>query len=361
MKMILENSSIFDYDLAEKIHKMLEPEIHNLDASLQYDYSLQFPEEVIYDRYRMENFIIPEEETPPYKRGKMITDKDKIYDVLGYQLHVTQKEVEALGVNLCASGICGMPGIALDMIEIELCEGKVREKSDKKSKEPKVSSIMPSLTGFARNLMNFYEATEKRRNDKLESAFGNQKTYEKYKTVLDTEKMYEVYQSFEKQYGEDWVYSRNYRELLREKFIKNIEIQAGVIEESADVNAIREPLILPEKLIYEIPVCRMTKTKRKVHKSAGYIKVLTNGKIVRVKYEGKIPELADLQEKLKACYFGAADKDSNNKLINMMNQLIVDAERICNDCGYSLEREGFDNILSCLDLRKALNRARRVD
>lgn len=360
MKTILENTSIFDYDLAEKVREALKTEIHNFDAALQYTYSLRFAEDLIYDGPRMEAFILPEQELPPYKRGKIITGKDKIYDVLSYQLHITQKEVESLGVNLYASDICGIPSVVLDNIEIELDKGKEREKSDKKSKELKVSSIMPSLTGFAMNLMKAYETIENQKHYKLESAFGNKKTYEKYKAVLDTDKMYAIYESFQEQYGVNWTYSKNYQEPLREKFIKHIEIQAGIIEETADMKAIQAPLILAEKFIYEIPVYKMTQTKRKEHKYAGYIKILTNGKIVRVKYEGNAREIKELPEKLKACYFGVTEKDNNNKLINLMGKLIDETERTCKDCGYSLEREGFNNILSCLDLRKVLNRAREA-
>ena len=362
MKTLFNNADIFDYDLPEKIRESLVREISNFDTTLQYSYALRFAESLIYDKNKMEGFVIPEEARAPYLRGKVTNGRDKIDELLSYQLHATQKEIESLGLNVRMSEVQGTPFINLDNIEIEI-ERYTREENEerpKRGRDFKVSVIMPSITGFLKNVEKVCEEFENEKNRKLESAFGGKGIYDQYKNVLDSNEMYKVYNSFQEQYGDMWVYSKDYGESLRNKFIQSIEVQAGIIKEKETVEMIQTPLILPEKFIYAIPAYKMTKTKRRSRKNIGYIKILTNGRIVRVQYEGSMKEMVMLPEKLNECYFGASEKDNNNKLIYMLEALINKTELVCNEAGCSLEREGIENVLSCLDLKRALKRAREA-
>ncbi|CAH0435520.1 Conserved hypothetical protein [Clostridium neonatale] len=64
------------------------------------------------------------------------------------------------------------------------------------------------------------------------------------------------------------MYSREYKSELKEKFIKTIEIKAGIICDGILKENILKPLELKTVLIFEIPVYKITK------KLMGQIKVL---------------------------------------------------------------------------------------
>ena len=67
------------------------------------------------------------------------------------------------------------------------------------------------------------------------------------------DELYNILTDFKKVYGDKWMYSREYKSELKEKFIKTIEVKAGIISDDTLKETILKPLELKTVLIFEIP------------------------------------------------------------------------------------------------------------
>ncbi len=361
MKIIIEDTSLVDKELDNKIREKLKDTVQKLDKSKKYKMDLEFCEELIWCEFEIDSYEIPEEALPTYQRGKVLRVKDKMYELLDYRVDSAKNIVKEYGINLGSCNIQGTPFMELNKIELRLEEEEDAELDNgskrKKEKKITVSMIMPSLSGFYKNLIKVSEDIEKRRESELENAFDDKKEYDKYKSLIGKDDLYNILTDFKKTYGDNWMYSREYKTELKEKFIKTIEVKAGIICDKTLKETILKPLELKTVLIFEIPVYKMTKKTNGAKKSIGHISLLTNGKIINVKFQPHSKSYAIPDEIFKQCFVGVTSKEDNRKLLKMIEDLTNKVDEKCQSLGYKLEKDIMHNILAYLDIKNVLKKA----
>lgn len=358
MKILLENTDLFDDELVDKILVALGPELKDWDISMRCRLSFKFNEGLI-NYYEMKNFIIPNDRLPKYDRGKNLTGEDKIYAVLKCQLNIVEEQIESFGIKICYSEICGSPYINIDNISIEIHEEELKNPDGKKSPSGKVSNIMPSETSFIENANNAAISLNKTIDSYLIKAFGDKDMYLKYLLLSDKMKLYKVYTDFKNQYGDNWTSSKAYIDMLRDKFIDTVKVECRIIEKPEEVKKIRKPIKIPEKIIFEIPISKKTKSSTQ-NKIIGYIKILTDGTIVKAKCSGNFNNSDSISIELEELYFKASEKLTNSILKNEMTKLIDNIGAGCNKYGYVLNLDIFNNTFIYLDLKSIMRNARKI-
>lgn len=252
----------------------------------------------------------------------------------------------------------------LNKIELRLEEEEDTEldNSSKRKKERKitVNMIMPSLTGFYKNLMKASEDIEKRRESELENAFDDKKEYDKYKSLISKDELYNILTDFKKAYGDKWVYSREYKTELKEKFIKTIEVKAGIICDDVLKESILKPIELKTVLIFEMPVYKMTKKNSGVHKYIGHIRLLTNGRIINVKYQPHSKTYAIADEIFEECIVSVTSQDNNKKLLKKIEELVNTVDEICRRFEYVLEKDTIHNVVAYMNIKGIIKKAREA-
>lgn len=364
MKLIIEDTNLVDKELDNKICEKLKDIVQELDKSKKYKMDLEFCEDWICCENGIDSYEIPQEALRPYQREKVLKGKEKMYALLSYRVDSAKNIVKEYGINLGSCNITGTPIMELNKIELRLEEEEDTEldNSSKRKKERKitVNMIMPSLTGFYKNLMKVSEDIEKQTESELENAFDDKKEYDKYKSLIGKDELYNILTDFKKAYGDKWVYSREYKTELKEKFIKTIEVKAGIICDDVLKESILKPLELKTVLIFEIPVSKMTKKNNGANKSIGYIRLLTNGKMINVKFQPHSKSYAIPDETFEQCFVSVTSKEDNGKLLKMIEDLINKVDENCQSFGYKLEKDIIHNVLGYMDIKNILKKAREA-
>jgi hypothetical protein len=364
MKITIPGTDLFEEKLNEKIQLAVNEEIQKVDKNVKYSFCLEFDETLIYCKESIEEFTIPDEKLPQYQRGKVLHGDDKMYAILSYQLKEAEEAIEHYGIFINHASIEGCPFVEIDCVNIRLLEQEEKElKSDKKSKNGrplKCNVIMPSITGFARNIYNFYEKLEKERDTALEKAFDSKDLYEKYKVLVGKDEIYKIYQDFNREYGDMWTYSKGHRVELIKKFLQTVKIEAGLITNEKTKSEVMKPLVIPAITIFELQVYKKTKTENGVRKYIGQISLRTNGKIVKIEYYVKRKNYNILNGIFDDCYLEINDKFDNYKLVNSIRELVKKANLICENYGFSLDQDTMDNVLNFIDIKRLIKKARQA-
>lgn len=364
MKITIPGTDLFEEKLNEKIQLAVKEEIQKLDKNVKYSFCLEFDETLIKCRGSIEAFTIPDEKLPQYQRGKELHGDDKMYAILSYQLKEAEEAIEHYGISINNSSIEGCPFVEIDCVNIRLQEQEEKElKSDKKRKNDrpiKCSVIMPSFTGFARNLYNVCEKLEKERDNALERAFDSKDLYEKYKVLVGKDELYKIYQDFNNEYGDMWTFSKEHRDELLKKFLQTVKIKAGLITNEKTKSEVMKPLVLPVITIFELQVYKKTKTDDGMRKYIGQISLRTNGKIIKIEYCAKRKNYDILNGIFDDCYLEINDKFDNYKLVNSIRELVKKANLICEKYGFSLDQDAVDNVLNFIDIKRLIKKARQA-
>lgn len=122
MKIIIEDTSLVDKELDNKIREKLKDIIQELDKSKKYKMDLEFCEDLIWCEFEIDSYEIPEEALSPYQRGKVLKGKDKMYELLSYRVDSARNIVNEYGINLGSCNIKGIPSMELNKIELRLEE-----------------------------------------------------------------------------------------------------------------------------------------------------------------------------------------------------------------------------------------------
>ena len=364
MKIIIEDSNLVDKELDIKIRKKLKDKVQELDKSKKYTMDLEFCEDLIRCESEIDSYEIPEEALPPYQRRKRLKGEDKIYELLRYRIHTVENIVKEYGIKIKNCSIKGMP--SMDYNKIELCfeeeEDTQIENSCKRKREKTmtVTTIMPSYSGFIENLSHAVRNIERKAEAELKNVFDDKKEYDKYKSLVNRCELYNILDDFKKEYGNEWMYSGEYKSELKEKFIKTIEIKAGIIRNDILKESILKPVELKTVLIYEIPVYKISKKNSAVHKSIGHIRLLTNGRIINVKFQPHSKLYAIPDEIFEECFINVNSDESNAKLIKMIENLTNKVDENSQKFGYKLEKDIFHNILVYIDVKNILKKAKEA-
>ena len=364
MKITLPGINLFEEKLCDKIKIAINEEIQKLDITLKYSLTLEFDESLIYCSEGIQSFSIPDEKLPQYQKGKEIYGDDKMYAILGYQLKVAEEAIESFGFTINHASIQGSPFSEVNCINVRLQEQEEKDieldKKHKNEKSLKRSSIMPSLTGFAKNGYNAFEKIEKERDNVLGRAFNSKELYKKYKVLVGKEGLYKIYLDFKSEYGDRWIDSKDHRDELLKKFHQTVKIKAGLITDEKMKSEVIKPLIIPAKTIFELKVYKRTKTGNGMHKDIGQVSLMTNGKIIKIEYFARRKNYEIIDENFDDCYIEVNDRSDNFKLVNSIRELVEMANTIFEKYDFSINQDAMDNILDFIDIKRLIKKAREV-
>lgn len=364
MKIKISGTDLFEEKMNEKIQLAVNEEIQKLDKAAKYSFCLEFDETLIDCSGSIEAFFIPDEKLPQYQRGKELHGKDKMYAILSYQLKEAEEAIEHYGISINHASIEGNPFVERDCINIRLQEQEEKElKQEKKRKNDrpiKCNVIMPSFTGFARNLYNVCEKLEKERDNALERAFDNKDLYEKYKVLVGKDEIYKIYLNFNSEYGDNWIYSKEHKAELIKKFHQTVKIKAGLITNEKIKLEVMKPIAIPSISIFELQVYKKTKKDNGMRNYIGQISLMTNGKIIKIIYCAKRKNYNILDGSFDDCYIEVNEKSDNYKLVNSIRELVKKANMICEKNGFSIDQDTMDNILNYIDIKRLIKKAREA-
>lgn len=83
----------------------------------------------------------------------------------------------------------------------------------------------------------------------------------------------------------------------------------------------------------------MTKKNNEANKSIGHIRLLTNGKIISVKFQPYSKSYVIPDEVFEQCFVSVTSKEDNKKLLKIIEELINKDDESCQSFGYRLEKE----------------------
>ncbi|MTK12244.1 MAG: hypothetical protein F8N39_09180 [Clostridiaceae bacterium] len=364
MEIIIEDTNLVDRELDKKVRKELRDKVREFDKNKKYTMDLEFCEYFIECQSEIDLYEIPEESLPPYQRGKELKGEEKMYALLSYRIDTVKKIIEEYGIKLGNCSIKGIPFMEFNKIELCFVEEEDTHLDNsckrKKDKTIRVIGIIPSLSGFFENLKSVSEKIQNKIETELLNVFDDKKEYDKYKSLVDKFELYTILTDFKKEYGDMWMYSKEHKSELKKKFIKTIEIKAGIISDYILKESILKPLVCKTVLIYEIPVYKMNKKNSGVHKHIGHIRLLTNGRIINVKYQPNSKSYAILDEIFGECIISVTSQDNNKKLLKIIEELVNRVDEICQRFGYVLEKDIIHNVLEYMNIKNVLKKAREA-
>ncbi len=363
MKFIIEDTNLVDKEFESKIHKKIDERINEFDKNKKYNVIIDFCESFLEFESEIDSFVIPEEYLKPYQKGKELKGKDKMYELLSYRIKTVSNIAKEYGIKVGNCNISGVPYMQLDEVELTFIEKDIQVDSNSKRKrnnEATCNIVMPSLSGFLANCEKAFEEIERRREKELESIFDDKEECDKYKMILEKSELHNILSDFKKEYGDMWMYSKEHKVELKEKFIKTIKVKAGIITDDILKESILKPEEFKSVLIYEIPVYKITKKNSSTHKHIGYIELLTNGRIINVNYQPYSKSYAIARDVFDDCFVNVTEQYSNNKLVSVIRELVDKVDEICNKSNYALEKDPINNVIAYMNLKSIIKKAREA-
>lgn len=151
---------------------------------------------------RVDEFAIPQEKLPQYLRGKELNHKDKIYEILSYQIKLVEEILEEHDVHITGARIIGRRLNSMDMINVEILKDKEAiKKITKRNRPMKVVSIMPNEKFTMETIAKFMINYMQQMCINLSKAVGGDKILDKILKVISIYDVNKVYKEFEEQYG----------------------------------------------------------------------------------------------------------------------------------------------------------------
>ncbi|HIR04719.1 MAG TPA: hypothetical protein IAB28_01950 [Candidatus Copromonas faecavium] len=422
MKIEAGQTGIFDLELKQKLFRELEPRLQELDRTKIYDISLFFDESSIHDSEKIKEFPLPEDKRPERFQKMAMSEKDKLYEILSCQLSATGDLLEEQGLMLNGCSIIGVYLEDTKSVELELkCKdrpvpdwdvGKRGRKGQKTQQEKpmKIYSIMPSLAGFGRNLMEL----AKRRREGLVRAFGSETLLSQYEEFLGPERLLAIYEEFRKEYGDISFELASDTPALRKRFLAWVKEEArkeeagkerdgrkeagreetgkqevgkagirkgGSGKEEAGKAGIRKEGAESERedgtgtgagagrgtagdtekplaSLCTFPVYKRKKSGERGKQRAGQIELVTDGNLVKIHclLTGR-QQIPDLEFSDLICC--GKDARGNGELLTMLKKLTEKANTRLTEAGLILDDSAISQVLSFMDLKGALRKIRR--
>ena len=139
-----------------------------------------------------------------------------------------------------------------------------------------------------------------------------------------------------------------------------MKIKAGLINDEKTISEVIKPLVIPAKTIFELKVCKRTKTGNGIHKDIGQVSLMTNGKIIKVEYYARRKNYEIIDENFDDCYIEVNDRYDNFKLANSIRELVEMANTIFEKYGFTINQDTMDNILNFIDIKRLIKMARDI-
>lgn len=383
MKISVKNTSLFDPALKETLLGACKNQLGSLERETVYRFRMAFDEMQIYDNLHVEHFQIPEEALPRYLRGRLLSGKEKVYELLSYQLNQAIEYLEENDVLLKYCEMTGVMDLAPDTLELTLTpveepvsglepasrQGQPQAvkgtgKRKKKEKQIKVISIMPSITSFMANLA----ALGEQRKQKLIRAVGSAERYKKYESLLGFSRLDENYRMFQAEYGSIDSFKTLEMEKLQKKFLEQLEKECERVKTDSKDNGSSEEAAeqTPETnvkkenqfLIAEMKIYKLTKAGCRGRVCVGIIDLMSDGRVLRFvrRPSGKAKIL---QEMFDSYAIWEETKRTNSELFHSISQMAAQVDASLQEVGYTMETEVIDRLLKFMDLKGMLRNMRK--
>lgn len=222
MEYVLSNTDIFDPELSEKFATIVMIERHQFEVQKVYKFTASFHVDLIKELSSFNRFVLPAADQTINKRKKK-DDKDKMYDVLSFQLKQLETVLIKNNIEFYSSSIQGEQLKSVTIIKLEIVEDLSKPKVNSKGKKQhrgKVSSVIPSLP-YSQNLIA--ELSSKRLNelyDKVFNAIRNKRILSEILGIDETENDNLLFQAFVREYGDLWLTTTVREKELFDKLIK---------------------------------------------------------------------------------------------------------------------------------------------
>lgn len=219
MEFFLQKTDIFDEDISRKFNEVI---INNNDifkSGSDYEITVSFHVDLLTD-IRFQDFNIGDSGK---RRGG--TNKDKIYDVLRFQLRKLEQSAVENGIEVSSFTIQGDLLEEEKLIKIEIIEDTSRSIASGKGKQEKrmkVTSIIPSLPNTRETVSDLAGKTLNETYGKIGSIIRDKSLLSEILEIEETDDENILFKAFVKQYGEYWL-SGDLAKKFKEKSIPVIE------------------------------------------------------------------------------------------------------------------------------------------
>lgn len=228
MEYVIRNTSILDPSLAEKFGTTIMDDAQQFKSGKIYKFIASFHVDLIKDLSSFESFILPiPDKVAIHKKSD---DKEKMYDVLGYQLKQLENVLFKNKIEFYSSTIQGVHLESTHVIKIEIVldeekSEKVALRSGSKRKLGKVSSVIPSRPYTESLISEIYSKTLNKLYSKLINIIRDKKIMSEILDIDETTDDNLLFQAFIKEYGELWLTSTERERELFDKLInKSTEV-----------------------------------------------------------------------------------------------------------------------------------------
>lgn len=396
MEYIVENTDIFDYGLKSRIANAVAEELTNIDKHFMYHINVVFNNALLND-IRVDEFVIPEEKLPLYLRGKKLDHKEKLYNLLSYQIKLAEEILEECDIQVAGADIIGRKLERIVSINVEIKKDKeVIDKSNKKNKHYKVVSVMPNEEYILETAAKFMYDCIKQTYANLSKAVGGSKILDEILKVESISDINKVYHEFEKQYGKCWVESKEYGKELQGKFLKRLKVETGEITDPEEIDSVKQKIVLRSKVLYEIPIYyslqetfenkmntanskekdvkisnknsvldinQEFKNQQIKDKVVGYICKSINGDNVLLNVKALTKNLHDSTTRhftdtqnteFSDCKFHVQERDSNKIIKNKITEKLLEVEKQYVKEGYFVDLEAYKNTIEYINFKALL-------
>ncbi|MEK4289408.1 hypothetical protein [Paenibacillus sp. FSL P4-0502] len=230
MEFILRDNDIFNVNLSEEAKNEIIPFFDSSPLDCTFHLTISFNVNLLNDT-RMDLVDVPLK-----KWEENITRKDKIYNILHFQLDKIDKALCDSGLNISRATIQGEELEAMNYIKIQLIEkdsSPNTSKNKKNSKPMKVKSVVPSLS-FIQETVSSY-AGERLTNIYIDlmKSIRSKKIMSEILEIEATDDDRKLFDAFCNQYQDLWFPTKDEKELLLNKLREKIE---SVVKKNIDNN-----------------------------------------------------------------------------------------------------------------------------
>lgn len=213
MELILKDTNIFDDNIDEKLSQIIKSSRDEFNPGNTYKFTVSFEVKLLNDP-RFEKFNVPE----PSKSSKG-TRKDKIYDVLSFQLKKLENVLDENDIKVYSTTIQGEQLEVDNTVKIDFTEDNSNEQTTlgkgKNNKRPKISTVIPSLPYTKQNVTNLASERISKIFYQLMNIIKNKKIMSDILEIDETDEEKKLFKAFADQYGELWLTtSEKEKELL---------------------------------------------------------------------------------------------------------------------------------------------------
>lgn len=201
MEYILENTNIFSEDIDTKFNEVIMISKDKFRKEKCYTFKASFHVNLLSDS-RFQEFNVPDR-----RKGSKETEKDKVYDVLSFQLRRLVKILQANDIESYSTTIQGEDLEDENIIKIEINEDTSEPSfvgRGKSKKRYKISSIMPSRPYIEKTTAKLMGERMNELYHYLSKAIPDKRIMSEILEIDETEDDKKLFKAFVEQYGELW-------------------------------------------------------------------------------------------------------------------------------------------------------------